>query len=78
MRLVMPDIGVRMVQGRLEVSGAPSGARVKLYDVNGMQLGKLGATGGTLPERAKGRLVIIIENDVGMRLVTKVINNIGF
>jgi hypothetical protein len=43
-----------------------------------MQLGKLGATGGTLPERAKGRLVIIIENDVGMRLVTKVINNIGF
>ena len=78
MRLAMPDIGVRMVQGRLEISGAPSGARVKLYDVNGMLVGKLGATGGILPVRAKGRLVIIIENDTGMRLATRVINNVGF
>ena len=78
MRLAKPDIGVRMAQGRLEVSGAPAEARVKLYDVNGVLLGKLGATGGLLPARAKGRLVIIIENDGGLRLVTKVINNTGF
>ena len=78
MRLAKPDIGVRMAQGRLEVSGAPAEARVKLYDVNGMLLGKLGATGGLLPARAKGRLVIIIENDTGMQLITKVINNVGF
>ena len=78
MRLAKPNIGVRTVQGRLEVSGAPAEARVKLYDVNGMLLGKLGATGGLLPARAKGRLVIIIENDTGMQLITKVINNVGF
>ena len=78
MRLAMPNIGVRMIQGRLEVSGVPAEARVKLYDVNGMLVGKLGATGGNLPERAKGRIIIVIENSVGMRLVTKVINNVGF
>ena len=78
MRLAKPNVGVRTIQGRLEVSGAPADSRVKLYDVNGMLVGKFGATGGVLPERAKGRIVIVVENSLGMRLVTKVINNIGF
>jgi hypothetical protein len=68
---------MRVATGRLEVTGAPDGARVKLYDVRGNVVATMGATGGNLP-KAKGRLLAIVENASGKRLMTKVINNTGF
>jgi hypothetical protein len=72
-----PALGMRVATGRLEVTGAPDGARVKLYDVRGNVVATMGATGGNLP-KAKGRLLAIVENASGKRLMTKVINNTGF
>ena len=63
-------------KGRLEIAGAPAGARVKLFDVRGNMVAQFGETGGMLPKA--GRLLVIVESASGVRLMTRVIGNTGF
>ena len=72
-----PLLGMRVAAGRLDVTGAPEGSIVKLYDVRGNVVAVMGETGGNLP-KAKGRLLAIVENASGKRLMTKAIINTGF
>nr|MCR5378908.1 hypothetical protein [Fibrobacter sp.] len=76
--LAMPELGMHVSMGRLEITGAPAGARVKLFDVRGNVVAQFGETGGMLPKAGKGRLLAIVESASGARLMTKVINNTGF
>ena len=71
------NLEMRVAAGRLDVTGAPAGARVKLFDVRGNVVAVMGATGGFLP-KVKGRLLAIVENDSGKRLMSKAIINTGF
>ena len=76
--LAKPELGMHVSMGRLEITGAPAGARVKLFDVRGNVVAQFGETGGMLPKAGKGRLLAIVESAAGVRLMTKVINNTGF
>ncbi|MBR4785016.1 MAG: hypothetical protein IK012_07155 [Fibrobacter sp.] len=72
-----PALSMHVTAGRIEVNGAPAGARVKLFDVRGNVVAVMGANGGFLP-KVKGRLLAIVENDSGKRLMSKAIINTGF
>ena len=74
--LAMPELGMHVSKGRLEIVGAPAGARVKLFDVRGNMVAQFGKDGGMLPKA--GRLLAIVESASGVRLMTKVIGNTGF
>ena len=74
--LSMPELGMHVSKGRLEIVGAPAGARVKLFDVRGNMVAQFGKDGGMLPKA--GRLLAIVESASGVRLMTKVIGNTGF
>ena len=75
-------LGVKMASGismhvlgnRLVVAGAPAGARVRLFDVQGHLLSGFGAQGGALPRVAAGRVLAVVESASGARLMTRVLS----
>ena len=79
-RGVKTPSGIAMhVTGKfLAVAGAPAGARVRLFDMQGNLLGVLGAQGGAMPQIRAGRVLAVVESASGMRLMTRAINVTGF
>lgn len=67
-------VSVRVSGGSLEVQGAPAGARVRLFDVQGHLLSEFGAQGGALPRVATGRVLAVVESASGARLMTRVLS----
>ena len=67
----LPGIAMHVSGNRLVVTGAPAGARVRILDVQGNQLGVLGMQGGALPQVRAGRVLAIVESASGKRLLTK-------
>ena len=67
-------ITVHVSGNRLVVAGAPAGARVRILDVQGNQLGVLGMQGGALPQIRAGRVLAIVESAGGKRLLTRAFN----
>ena len=63
---------------RLVVTGAPAGARVRLFDMQGNLLGVLGAQGGAMPQIRAGRVHAVVESTSGVRLMTRAFNVTGF
>lgn len=80
MRGVKTPSGIAMhVTGKLlAVAGAPAGARVRLFDMQGNLLGVLGAQGGAMPQIRAGRVLAVVESASGMRLMTRAFNVTGF
>ena len=80
MRDVKTPSGIAMhVTGKLlAVAGAPAGARVRLFDMQGNLLGVLGAQGGAMPQVRAGRVLAVVESASGMRLMTRAFNVTGF
>ena len=80
MRGVKTPSGIAMhVTGKLlAVAGAPAGARVRLFDMQGNLLGVLGAQGGAMPQVRAGRVLAVVESASGMRLMTRAFNVTGF
>ena len=80
MRGVKTPSGIAMhVTGKLlAVAGAPAGARVRLFDMQGNLLGVLGAQGGAMPQIRAGRVLAVVESASGMRLTTRAFNVTGF
>ncbi|WP_290952447.1 sialate O-acetylesterase [Fibrobacter sp.] len=70
-------IAMYVSDGYLAVSGAPAGARVRLFDMQGNQLGVLGAKGGAMPQVRAGRVLAIVESASGMRLLARTFNVTG-
>ena len=70
-------IAMHVSGNRLVVSGAPAGARVRLFDMQGNQLGVLGAQGGAMPQVRAGRVLAIVESASGMRLLARTFNVTG-
>ena len=70
-------IAMHVSGGYLAVSGAPAGARVRLFDMQGNQLGVLGAQGGAMPQVRAGRVLAIVESASGMRLLARTFNVTG-
>ena len=79
-RGVKTSSGIAMhVSGKLlAVAGAPAGARVRLFDMQGNLLGVLGAQGGAMPQIRAGRVLAVVESTSGMRLMTRAFNVTGF
>ena len=71
-------ISMHVSGNRLVVAGAPAGARVRILDVQGNQLGVLGMQGGALPQIRAGRVLAIVESAGGKRLLTRAFNVTGF
>ena len=67
-------ISMHVSGNRLVVAGAPAGARVRILDVQGNQLGVLGMQGGALPQIRAGRVLTIVESAGGKRLLTRAFN----
>ena len=72
------NIAMHVSGGRLVVTGAPDGAVVRLFDMQGNVLGVLGAQGGALPRIRAGRVLAIVESRSGVRLMTRTVNHTGF
>ena len=70
---VASAIAMRVSGNRLEVTGAPAGARVRILDVQGHVLAVLSAQGGALPQLSEGRVLALVESASGMRLMTRVL-----
>ena len=70
-------IAMHVSGNRLLVAGAPAGARVKLFDIQGNLLGVLGAQGGSIPQIRAGRFLAIVESASGMRLMTRMFDITG-
>ena len=73
----LPGIAMHVTGKLLAVSGAPAGARVRLFDMQGNQLGVLGAQGGAMPQVRAGRVLAIVESASGMRLLARTFNVTG-
>lgn len=74
----LPDIAMHVTGKLLAVAGAPAGARVRLFDMQGNLLGVLGAQGGAMPQIRAGRVLAVVESASGMRLMTRAFNVTGF
>ena len=61
-RLAVPALGIRVAHGRLDISGAPENARVKIYDVRGNLVQELGPNGGVLSGKHVGKLTAVVVN----------------
>jgi len=70
---VASAISMRVSGNRLDVTGAPAGARVRILDVQGHVLAVLSAQGGALPQLSEGRVLALVESASGMRLMTRVL-----
>lgn len=76
-RMVSPVIDLVYAGNYLDLSGAPVGAKVKLFDLQGHLIGTLGETGGLLPS-CSGKIVAVVVSANGSRLMTKTFNVKGF
>lgn len=74
----LPGIAMHVTGKLLAVTGAPAGARVRLFDMQGNLLGVLGAQGGAMPQIRAGRVLAVVESASGMRLMTRAFNVTGF
>ena len=74
----LPGIAMHVSGNSLVVTGAPVGARVRLFDMQGNLLGVLGAQGGAMPQIRAGRVLAVVESASGMRLMTRAFNVTGF
>ena len=61
-RLAVPALGIHVAHGRLDISGAPENARVKIYDVRGNLVQELGPNGGVLSGKHVGKLTAVVVN----------------
>lgn len=74
----LPGIAMHVTGKLLAVTGAPAGARVRLFDMQGNLLGVLGAQGGAMPQIRAGRVLAVVESASGVRLMTRAFNVTGF
>ena len=74
----LPGIAMHVTGKLLAVAGAPAGARVRLFDMQGNLLGVLGAQGGAMPQIRAGRVLAVVESASGVRLMTRAFNVTGF
>lgn len=74
----LPGIAMHVTGKLLAVAGAPAGARVRLFDMQGNLLGVLGAQGGAMPQIRAGRILAVVESASGVRLMTRAFNVTGF
>ena len=74
----LPGITMHVTGKLLAVAGAPAGARVRLFDMQGNLLGVLGAQGGAMPQIRAGRVLAVVESASGVRLMTRAFNVTGF
>jgi hypothetical protein len=58
---------------RINLEGAPAGAKIRLFDLQGQFLGELGEHGGELPNLKSGKVLMTVVNKNGALLLTKVI-----
>lgn len=61
-RLAVPTLAMHVANGRLDISGAPENARVKVYDVRGNLVQELGPNGGVLSGKHVGKLTAVVVN----------------
>ncbi len=61
-RLAVPTLAMHVANGRLDISGAPETARVKVYDVRGNLVQELGPNGGVLSGKHVGKLTAVVVN----------------
>ncbi len=74
----LPGIAMHVSGNSLVVTGAPVGARVRLFDMQGNLLGVFGAQGGAMPQIRAGRVLAVVESASGVRLMTRAFNVTGF
>ena len=74
----LSGIAMHVSGNSLVVTGAPAGARVRLFDMQGNLLGVLGAQGGAMPQIRAGRVLAVVESASGVRLMTRAFNVTGF